>query len=213
MAHKNIIALTGGIGSGKSAAADFFKQLGVEVIDTDQIARDLVAPGQPALQAIANHLGKDILTAEATLNRRKLREIIFADPKHKEWLESMLHPLINAETRRQVTQTASLYCIVAIPLLVESHYPQKDLSIYNRVLMVDIDEELQLQRTSQRDQSPTEHIQQIIKLQAKRNQRLAIADDVIVNNAGLDALQQQVEILHQFYIDQFSAQKQAEKGA
>lgn len=193
---KLIIGLTGGIGSGKSTVADYFEQLGVDVFDTDLIARLVVAKGTPALAQIIKQLGSDILTAAGELDRRLLRERVFQDDELKQWLEGLLHPRIRDALAKAIDMSSSPYCIAVVPLLIENHpYP-----LVKRILVVDCDEPSQIARASARDGSDTESIEAIIATQASREQRLALADDVIHNDGDLAQLQQQVEQQHQAYL-------------
>lgn len=193
-----IVGLTGGIGSGKSTVADFFAELGVPIIDTDVIARTVVAPGTKALDQIVAQLGSSLLNDDGSLNRANLRELIFDAPEKRTWLESLLHPLIRAETQRQVTQVADApYAIVVIPLLTET-WPHP---LIERVLVVDCPESAQLERAQARDQDSAERITKIIQQQASRTERLALADDVITNDQDLDHLRQQTKNMHEKYLD------------
>ncbi len=191
-----IIALTGGIGSGKSTVAALFAQFGVPIIDTDIIARELVQKGQPALAEITQHFGAEILTADGELDRKKLRDIVFHDASKRMQLESILHPRILDTVKISITTHHAPYCILVIPLLVESkqHYP------HDRVLLVDTTPALQRQRMHSRDQIADSLAQQILAAQASREQRLAIADDVINNIADPAALTAQVATLHEKYL-------------
>ena len=186
-----IVALTGGIGSGKSTVANAFANLGINVIDADIIARQVVEPGAPALHAIADHFG-----ADGTLQRRALRERIFANPEEKNWLNALLHPLIQQETQHQIQQATSSYVLWVVPLLVENSLYKKA----NRVLVVDVSPETQLKRTMQRDDVTREHVEQILAAQATREARLAVADDVIDNNGAPDAIASDVARLHAHYL-------------
>lgn len=195
-----IIVITGGVASGKSTAADYFRALGVNVIDTDQLARELVQPGTAALTRIAQHFGPDILTADGQLDRRQLRTIIFRDAEQKSALEALLHPLIaNLAKQRCVqalAQTSLPYVLLEVPLYAEiTPYPWVD-----RVLLIDTDPATQLQRLQARDQLSVEQARRMLSAQATRAQRLAMADDVISNNADLESLQAAVEAQHQRYI-------------
>lgn len=191
------VALTGGIGSGKSTVADAFFRLGIYVIDADIIARQVVETGTPALAAITEHFGASILTEEGALNRRVLREHIFAHPDEKAWLNALLHPLIQKETQRQLQQATSPYVLWVVPLLVENKlYERAD-----RVLVVDVSRETQLLRTMQRDQVSREHAENILAAQATREARLAVADDVINNNGTPDAIASDVARLHALYLE------------
>ncbi|EAB8205633.1 dephospho-CoA kinase [Salmonella enterica] len=190
------VALTGGIGSGKSTVADAFADLGITVIDADIIARQMVEPGQPALNAIAEHFGSELIAADGTLRRRALRERIFSHPEEKAWLNALLHPLIQQETQRQFQQATSPYVLWVVPLLVENRLYQKA----NRVLVVDVTPETQLIRTMQRDDVTREHVEDILAAQATREARLAVADDVIDNNGAPDAIASDVARLHASYL-------------
>lgn len=189
------VALTGGIGSGKSTVADAFADLGITVIDADIIARQMVEPWQPALNAIAEHFGSELIAADGTLRRRALRERIFRIRKKKR-LNALLHPLIQQETQRQFQQATSPYVLWVVPLLVENRLYQKA----NRVLVVDVTPETQLIRTMQRDDVTREHVEHILAAQATREARLAVADDVIDNNGAPDAIASDVARLHASYL-------------
>ncbi|ASG84961.1 dephospho-CoA kinase [Salmonella enterica subsp. diarizonae] len=190
------VALTGGIGSGKSTVADAFADLGITVIDADIIARQMVEPGQPALNAIAEHFGSELIASDGTLRRRALRERIFSHPEEKAWLNALLHPLIQQETQRQFQQATSPYVLWVVPLLVENRLYQKA----NRVLVVDVTPETQLMRTMLRDDVTREHVEHILAAQATREARLAVADDVIDNNGAPDAIASDVARLHASYL-------------
>ncbi|MEB2419018.1 dephospho-CoA kinase [Citrobacter sp. R-1.5.2] len=190
------VALTGGIGSGKSTVANAFADLGINVIDADIIARQVVERGMPALRAIAEHFGSDVIAADGSLQRRILRERIFSDPDEKKWLNALLHPLIQQETQRQFQQATSPYLLWVVPLLVENALYEKA----DRVLVVDVTPETQLRRTMQRDDVTREHVEQILAAQATREARLAVADDVIDNNGAPDAIVSDVARLHALYL-------------
>ncbi|UVO18926.1 dephospho-CoA kinase [Stutzerimonas stutzeri] len=190
-----ILGLTGGIGSGKTAAANHFASLGIHVVDADQAARWVVEPGRPALQQVVEHFGPGVLH-EGALNRAALRERIFLDPSERVWLEQLLHPLIRAEVAAHLAKAASPYAILVSPLLVESgQYRQVD-----RVLVVDVPEALQVERTVGRDRTSEEQVRAILKVQASREERLRHADDVLLNDRDLAWLQAEVERLHRFYL-------------
>jgi len=190
------VALTGGIASGKSTVADLFAALGVPVIDTDVIARQVVEPGQPALAEIAATFGPDVLDDDGRLDRRRMRERIFTDPDAKRRLEAILHPAIRAEMERQSMAAQGPYQVLVIPLLTEGG--RRDH--VDRVLLVDVPEELQIQRLMMRDGVSHEQAQASLNAQATRAQRLALADDVIRNTGRVDGLRTQVAELHGKYL-------------
>lgn len=195
------VALTGGIASGKSTVADLFAALGVPVIDTDQIARDVVAPGTPGAAAIARQFGPQVFDAAGRLDRRALRNVVFADPQARRALEAVTHPAIRAELERRSREAGGAYQILVIPLLVENG---RRISA-DRVVVVDCPESLQLQRVMSRDGSTPEQAQAILDAQASRPERLAIADAVIVNDGDRRHLEAAVARLH----DQLQAQAAA----
>lgn len=173
-----VIGLTGGIGSGKTTISDHFQSLGAKVIDADVIARQVVAIGSPALNAIAEYFGDDYLLEDGQLNRAVLRSHIFSNEVDKKWLSDLLHPLIRAEIVKQTSAAESPYCVLVAPLLIENHL----LMLVNRVLVVDISEETQLARTLQRDTSSEQEIKAIIASQTTRSTRRKHADDIINND-------------------------------
>ena len=191
-----IIAVTGGIGSGKSTVAELFKAKGIPVIDTDSIARELVQPGSPLLQQIIDKFGNAYLEANGHLNRRALRSLIFSDAAARNELENLMHPPIHAEVTAQLQKIDAPYCLILIPLLARSkqRYP------YDRILVIDAPETTQLQRTAQRDQQPPDLIKQIIATQTPRNELLEMADDVLDNSGDMAALNAAVNTLHQQYL-------------
>lgn len=191
-----VVGVTGGIGSGKTAATNAFAALGVDIVDADVVARLVVEPGTPALGKIAEHFGESILQADGALNRAALRQIVFKSLDEKTWLEQLLHPLIAQETQRQLQQAKSQYVIFVSPLLAET--AQKRFC--DRILVIDVPEDMQLQRTMQRDNNDAEQVRRIIAAQADRIQRLQHADDVIENTGTLEHLQQQVMKLHAKYL-------------
>jgi len=191
------IGLTGGIASGKSTVARYFEARGVEVIDADEISRQVVAPGEAALNAIVDHFGNDIVDAEGNLNRARLREIVFNNVEERRWLEELLHPLIHAVVRRRLENCNSPYCLLMSPLLLETEQHQ----LVDHVLVVDVSPQTQLQRALARDGSNRKTIEAIISAQKPRQDRLAFATDII-NNAGTqDELEAEVEKLHAKYLE------------
>jgi dephospho-CoA kinase len=198
-----VVALTGGIASGKSTVAAWFQQLGVEVIDTDLIARQLVEPGEPLLASVVAAFGQELLDAYGRLKRRTLREIIFRNPDKREQLEAIMHPEIAAEARRQINQVQAPYCILAVPLLAE----KGGLPGADRVLMVDATAETQLARLTRRDNVTEAQARAAMESQASRKQRLAYAHDVISNDGSLEELQAQVERLHLAYLEKSLARR------
>ncbi|MEX6676663.1 dephospho-CoA kinase [Pseudomonas sp. W2Oct36] len=191
-----ILGLTGGIGSGKSAAAQCFVDLGVHLVDADHAARWVVEPGRPALAQIAEHFGASVLQADGTLNRSALRELIFKDPQQRVWLESLLHPLIREEIRQYLARAESAYAILVSPLLLETSQHQ----MVQRVLVIDVPESVQIERTVLRDKTNEEQVRAILKAQASREERVSRADDVIVNDRDPAWLKSEVERLHHFYL-------------
>jgi dephospho-CoA kinase len=192
-----IVGLTGGIGSGKSEVSLRFKKLGIDVIDADIVARQVVEIGSPALSIIAEHFGQEILNSDTSLNRQKLREIIFNSIIEKTWLENLLHPIIRKEIIHQLQQSKSTYTILSSPLLLETN--QDDL--VDRVLIVDASEDLQLERASKRDANNLAQIHKIMAAQITRSERCAKADDIISNHGNLNELDIEVRKLHQYYIE------------
>lgn len=195
------VGLTGGIASGKSTAAKFFGALGIPILDSDQIARDVVEPGQPPLERLVERFGPKILTADGHLDRPALRDIVFSDPRARADLEALTHPAIGAAMEARSEAAGGPYQVLVIPLLVE-----KNLRAHvDRVLVVDCDEALQIRRLRARDRSTAEQAQAILNAQAPRATRLKAADDVITNDADMSAVQQQVAALHTRYL-QLAAQ-------
>lgn len=190
------VGLTGGIGSGKSTAAALFAGHGVPVIDADEIAHQLVTPGQPAYEQVIKTFGRGIVATNGRLDRDRLRRIVFADPEQRKRLEAILHPLVRREIQRETRRLQAPYCIIVIPLLIEAN--QRDL--VDRVLVIDCDERLQLQRVAGRSQLTEDEIRKIVGAQLSRNERLRHADDVILNNTDLGELRANVEALHQRYL-------------
>ncbi len=193
-----IVGVTGGIGSGKTAATNAFADLGITVVDADRVSRDVVMPGTPALSAIAAHFGADsVLAADGSLNRRALRDIIFASHDQKKWLEQLLHPIIRQEIILQLQQSTSPYTILSSPLLLETDQQ----TLCHRVLLIDAPESLQILRTVARDNTTEAGVKAIMDSQLSRQQRQARADDIIMNDKDLTALKHLVELQHQTYLE------------
>lgn len=192
-----IIGLTGGIGSGKTAASDIFASLGVNVVDADIVAREVVDPGRPALSEIAMHFGKDILLDNGHLDRAQLRSIIFSQASEKEWLENLLHPLIRQEIKTQLAQSTSQYAILVSPLLLETDQSQ----IVDRILLIDVPPNIQIERATQRDNNSSQQIQKIINSQLPRDAKISKSDDVICNDQSLIELKNKVIDQHAFYLE------------
>lgn len=196
MKKKLNIGLTGGIGSGKSTVARLFSEFGAPVIDADLISHQLTQVGTPAFKKIIEHFGKTLLNTDGSLNREKLKKIIFNAPEKKQWLEKLLHPVIRTHMTQQMEKIDYPYCILMIPLLAEVQpHPMVD-----RVLVVDIDPATQIQRVLLRDNMTKEQATKIIAAQASREARLVLADDVITNEGSLDELRAQVKVLHEKYL-------------
>ena len=191
-----VVGLTGGIGSGKSSAADEFARLGATVVDTDLIAHELTGQGGAALAQIERLFGKDFLESNA-LNRKKMREHVFSNPAAKKKLEALLHPMIREESARRIAAAAGPYVVYVVPLLVESGDPRRGV---NRVVVVDAPAEAQLARVRMRSALGADEVSAIIAAQAGRAERLAAADDVIDNSGTPGALRKQVAALHRKYL-------------
>lgn len=193
-----VVGLTGGIAAGKSTATAFFQERGVPVIDADEVARDVVAAGTPGLAAVAAAFGSQILQANGTLDRRRLREVVFADPAERRRLEAILHPLIQTEIRARLQQVRGPYCILAVPLLIESAALR---ALAHRILVIDVPVEVQVARLMQRDGMSTEQCQAMLAAQASRAHRLEAADDVVDNATDVTALQRQLDSVHARYLE------------
>jgi dephospho-CoA kinase len=196
MPHRLRIGLTGGIASGKSTVAQRFVELGIPVIDADESSRFVVAPGQPGLAELTKRFGAGLLTAGGELDRRALRNLVFADPQLRRDLEAILHPLIRADMARRASAAVGPYLVLVIPLLVEGGNPDR----VDRILVVDVDEDVQLKRVMARDSTTLEQARAILEAQAPRAVRLKAADDVIVNSGTVSELQQAVDGLHERYL-------------
>ncbi|MEO8020163.1 MAG: dephospho-CoA kinase [Pseudomonadota bacterium] len=201
------IGLTGGIACGKSTVANLFAALGASIVDTDLLAREVVAPGSILLKEITAHFGMQLLAADGSLDRQQLRARIFAAPAERKWLEALLHPAIRELTDARSAAATGPYVIVAIPLLVETGGAAR----FERILVVDCDPELQIARLTARDGTTRVEAQRMLAAQATRKERLAASDDVIRNDGDLGSLRDQVETLHRQYVQ--AARAQSDKGS
>jgi len=191
-----IVALTGGIGSGKTTIANMFAELGVDIVDADIIARQVVEPGQPALLALQQQFGDRVLLSDGSLNRAELRQIIFNSTTDKLWVNNLLHPLIHTETQRQLALAQSAWCLWVVPLLVENNLQHQA----DQVLVVDVGRETQIRRTMARDNISRQLAENILAAQATREARLAVANDIIDNNASPELVMTHVAELHRRYL-------------
>ena len=192
-----IIGLTGGIGSGKSAAANFFQNEGVTVIDADDLAREAIEINTPGYKSIVDYFGSRIIDANGLIDRASLRKEVFDDDEKKKVLESIIHPLVKDLMTKRIAMAQSSYSIVMVPLIFETN----SMSNYNRILVIDCDPSLQLERATARDNNSKDQIQKIIDTQCSREERLSIANDVIPNNDSLNDLKTRSLIMHKFYLD------------
>ena len=188
-----IVGLTGGIGSGKSVAGKYFNELGIDIIDADDISRSILDDNHKARDLFLKNFGDRFLDNENKINRQLLRNEIFKNPDKKDILESIIHPIVREELSKFVEQSKSIYKIIMVPLIYETN--SKDF--YNKIIVIDCDQEHQINRASVRDKKSKEDIENIIKNQATRDQRLSIADEIILNNTTLDDLKTQVIKVHQ----------------
>lgn len=198
-----VVGLTGGIGSGKSAAAEEFARLGATVVDTDVIAHELTRAAGPAMPAVERLFGKEVIGADGAMDRAKVRARVFADPAAKKALEALLHPMIRDESRRRIASAKGAYVLHVVPLLVES--PDYRMRV-DRVLVVDCPETLQIARVRARSGLSEAEVRAVLASQASRAERLAAADDVIDNSGSIDALRKQVGALHQKYLEYSKAE-------
>lgn len=196
-----ILGLTGGIGSGKSAASDWFEQQGIEVVDADVVARQVVDVGQPALAKIAHTFGDWCLLEDGTLNRRAMREYIFSQPGARQDLEAITHPFIRSEIVRQLNAATSPYVILVSPLLFETNQHR----LVQHSLLIDTTPELQLQRAMSRDHQKADQIKNIMAAQLPREEKLRLANDVVANTGSLEQLYTQLQPLHQHYLSMATA--------
>ncbi|WP_394167593.1 dephospho-CoA kinase [Photobacterium piscicola] len=191
-----VIGLTGGIGSGKTTVANMFADYGIDLIDADIIAREVVAVGSVGLARITKKFGNRILLSDGNLDRSQLRTVIFSDPQLKNWLNQLLHPLIREKMLADIERATSPYCLLIVPLMIENNLQ----TMADRLLVVDVDQQTQIMRTQQRDNVSLEQIKNILAAQASRQQRLDAADDIICNNSDNQALLTQVAQLHLHYL-------------
>ena len=191
-----LVGITGGIGSGKSAVGNFFIELGIDVVDADDLARAAIAEGTQGCELIIKRFGNDILDHSQQIDRKKLRKVIFGNPEEKQFLESIIHPEVAKAMTEFVKNAQSPYKMIIVPLLFETD----SQNMYDRVLFIDTSEELQIKRASARDGVDEANIKAIIGNQLPRNEKLKLADDIIVNNAGLDKLKKSVSQTHNFYL-------------
>lgn len=198
------IVLTGGVASGKSAVSRYFEDLGIKVIDADIIARDVVAVGSEGLRKITEYFGPSVINKDGSLNRRALRNVVFDDEGKRHWLNQLLHPMIRkrmSSLREAAEACDEPYTINVIPLYFETIYGTDEARNYQRVLVVDTDESVQLERLMQRDDTSLEQAKSLLSSQASREERLSVADDVIANHSNLQSLKQQVIKLDKHYHD------------
>ena len=192
------IGLTGGIGSGKSTAADIFKELGAAVVDTDAISRELTAAGGAAMPEIRNQYGPEFIAPDGSLDRERIRRLVFGNAEARKKLEAILHPMIRAESRARVATARAPYVILVVPLLFES---DAYLDLLKRVLVVDCSEERQIERAMRRSRISADEVRAIMASQLSRAARRARADDVIDNDGGMEALRRQVDEIHSEYLN------------
>ena len=191
-----VIGLTGGIGSGKTAASDYLASKGINVVDADLAARVVVEPGQPALDAIRQRFGDGVIQNDGTLDRRALRNIVFADSSARKDLEAITHPAIGAEIVRQLNASTSPYTLLVSPLLLESSQHK----LANRILLIDVPEAVQLSRTTSRDKVAEVQVRAIMAAQMPREEKRRRADDIVMNDADLATLHRQLDALHDNYL-------------
>ena len=190
------IGLTGGIGCGKSTVAKYFAELGITVIDADSIVHELQKPGTTAFKRIVEHFGDKILTGSSAIDRNHLRKLILQNSQEKQWLEELLHPLVYAEMAKRCEKAQSSYCILVIPLLLET----KQQDFVDRILVIDTTEKQQISRTLARGDIPLEEVKAMIASQVTRQERLAAADDVLYNEGSLFTLRHRITALHRKYL-------------
>ena len=192
-----IIGLTGGIGSGKSAAAEIFKDIGIDVIDADDLARDSLNTNSKGYKLFINEFGEKYLDVNKDINRELLRKDIFNNPVIKIKLENIIHPLVRSSIKAFVNSSKSDYCIIVVPLIFETSSSE----LYNRILVIDCDVSIQIERASKRDNQTTTQIENILDKQATREERISIADEVILNNGSIEYLRESVLNMHKKYME------------
>lgn len=197
-----LIGLTGGIGSGKSTAAQHFRDLGIDVVDVDAVSRSVTAAGGAAIEAIREAFGEKAIDASGAMNRAYIRELVFENPAERKRLESILHPIIQRESLKALESANSSYCIVDVPLLFESGFWKNKV---DRILVIDVPQEVQIERVKQRSGLTDERILSIIRAQTPRGERIHQADDIIGNTLGKEDLQRAVELIHQKYLSMADA--------
>ena len=190
------VALTGGIGAGKSTACEIFLTLGVTVLSADSVARELVTPGSLLLKDIIEHFGQDYLNEDGSLNRDKLRETVFKDESERRWLEEHLHPEIRKTLEEKYQASTSPYCIIEVPLLT-----QENKQYYDRILTIDCDESQQIERTTYRDNLPEEQVKAMMSAQISREERIALSDDIITNEGNFQTLKEHITRVHEKYLE------------
>lgn len=195
-----LVGLTGGIGSGKTVVSDYFSKLGAPVIDTDIVARDIVLPGSSTLEKLTNTFGTQIIDKQGNLNREALRKTAFSKTENKQKLDAIMHPAIREQTLKQINESNYAYCIVVVPLLIETDFKQ----LVDRILVVTANKQNRVNWIKKRSQLSEEEINNIMQTQTKDEIRLQFADDIIQNNASIKALQAKVEALHQKYLEMAS---------
>ena len=191
-----IVGLTGGIGSGKSAAANFFQNEGITVIDADGLSREVIEEGTPGFVSIVEYFGSKIIDSDGSINREHLRKEVFDDDKKKKLLESIIHPLVRELMVKKIAASKSPYSIIMVPLIFET----KSMSNYNRILVIDCDPKLQLERAMLRDNNSKAQIEKIMDSQCSREERISIANDIIPNNDSLENLKIRSIAMHKFYL-------------
>ena len=191
-----IVGLTGGIGSGKSAAANFFQNEGITVIDADGLSREVIEEGTPGFVSIVEYFGSKIIDSDGSINRAHLRKEVFDDDKKKKLLESIIHPLVRELMEKKIAASKSPYSIIMVPLIFETN----SMSNYNRILVIDCDPKIQLERAMLRDNNSKAQIQKIMDSQCSREERISIANDIIPNNDTLENLKIRSIAMHKFYL-------------